>query len=113
MLGQRDFIRGPLETFLKHTGGALSPFNAWVMLKGLETLDLRCRAQAATARRAGARRSSGHPALARVIYPGLADHPQAALGARQMETGGTMLVARSRGRQGGAPSASSTRCGSC
>ena len=49
VLGRRDFIRGPLETFLKHTGGALSPFNAWVMLKGLETLDLRCRAQAETA----------------------------------------------------------------
>ena len=46
VLGSRDFIRGTLEPFLKHTGGALSPFNAWVMLKGLETLDLRCRAQA-------------------------------------------------------------------
>jgi O-succinylhomoserine sulfhydrylase len=90
VLGSREFVRGPLETFLKHTGGALSPFNAWVMLKGLETLDLRCRAQAATAARiAEALRS--HPKLARVIYPGLADHPQAALSARQMETGGTML----------------------
>ena len=91
VLGRRDFIRGPLETFLKHTGGALSPFNAWVMLKGLETLDLRCRAQAATAQRV-AEALSGHPALARVIYPGLPDHPQAALAARQMETGGTMLA---------------------
>ena len=63
VLGRRDFIRGPLETFLKHTGGALSPFNAWVMLKGLETLDLRCRAQAATAARL-ARALQGHPALA-------------------------------------------------
>ena len=91
VLGTREFIRGPLETFLKHTGGALSPFNAWVMLKGLETLDLRCRAQAATAATLAAR-LQGHPALARVIYPGLADHPQAALVARQMETGGTMLA---------------------
>ena len=49
VLGSRDFIRGTLEPFLKHTGGALSPFNAWVMLKGMETLDLRCRAQAETA----------------------------------------------------------------
>ena len=56
VLGTRDFIRGKLEPFLKHTGGALSPFNAWVMLKGLETLDLRCRAQAASAR--GARRGA-------------------------------------------------------
>src|SRR4029079_2268207 len=91
VLGRRDFIRGPLETFLKHTGGALSPFNAWVMLKGLETLDLRCRTQAATADGL-ARRLQGHPALARVIYPGLDDHPQAALCRRQMETGGTMLA---------------------
>ena len=90
VLGRRDFVRGPLETFLKHTGGALSPFNAWVMLKGLETLDLRCRTQAATAQ-ALAEALVGHPALARVIYPGLDDHPQAALARRQMETGGTML----------------------
>ena len=90
VLGTREFVRGPLETFLKHTGGALSPFNAWVMLKGLETLDLRCRAQAATADRL-AKALSGHPALARVIYPGLPDHPQAQLARRQMETGGTIL----------------------
>ena len=100
VLGRRDFIRGPLETFLKHTGGALSPFNAWVMLKGLETLDLRCRAQAATA--AGlAEALHGHPALARVIYPGLPDHPQAALvraadGDRRHDA-----LARARRRQGG------------
>jgi O-succinylhomoserine sulfhydrylase len=91
VLGRRDFVRGPLETFLKHTGGALSPFNAWVMLKGLETLDLRVRAQAASAAAiAGA--LAGHPSLRQVIYPGLPDHPQAALAARQMETGGTMLA---------------------
>ena len=90
VLGSRDYIRGTLEPFLKHTGGALSPFNAWVMLKGMETLDLRCRAQAETAAQlAGA--LHGHPALARVIYPGLPDHPQAELSARQMETGGTVL----------------------
>ena len=91
VLGAREFIRGPLETFLKHTGGALSPFNAWVMLKGLETLDLRCRAQAASAQ-ALAEKLQGHPALQRVIYPGLPDHPQAELVRRQMQTGGTMLA---------------------
>jgi O-succinylhomoserine sulfhydrylase len=91
VLGTRDFIRGTLEPFLKHTGGALSPFNAWVMLKGMETLDLRCRAQAETAAQlAGA--LHGHPALSRVIYPSLPDHPQAELSARQMETGGTVLA---------------------
>jgi O-succinylhomoserine sulfhydrylase len=91
VLGPRDFIRGPLETFMKHTGGALSPFNAWLMLKGLETLDLRCRAQAATAD-AIARAVETHPAVTRTLYPGLPSHPQAALSARQMETGGTMLT---------------------
>jgi O-succinylhomoserine sulfhydrylase len=91
VLGTRDFIRGTLEPFLKHTGGALSPFNAWVMLKGLETIDLRVRAQAATAG-AIAEALQGHPALERLIYPGLPGHPQHALAARQMETGGTMLA---------------------
>lgn len=90
VLGRRDFIRGTLEPFLKHTGGALSPFNAWVMLKGLETMDLRVRAQAAAAQ-AIAEALQGHPRLERLIYPGLPDHPQHALAARQMETGGTML----------------------
>jgi O-succinylhomoserine sulfhydrylase len=101
VLGTADFIRGTLEPFLKHTGGALSPFNAWVMLKGLETLDLRCRAQAATAQQL-AEALQGHPALARVLYPGLADHPQADLARRQMETGGTVL---SLDLEGGKPAA--------
>ena len=100
VLGRRDFIRGPLETFLKHTGGALSPFNAWVMLKGLETLDIRCRAQAETAQRLS-EALSGHPALERVIYPGLPDHPQAALAKRQMENRRDHARARAQGRQGG------------
>lgn len=96
VLGSRDFIRGTLEPFLKHTGGALSPFNAWVMLKGLETIDLRVRAQAATAG-AIAEALQGHPALERLIYPGLPGHPQHALAARQMETGGTMLAFELKG----------------
>jgi O-succinylhomoserine sulfhydrylase len=96
VLGSRDFIRGTLEPFLKHTGGALSPFNAWVMLKGLETIDLRVRAQAATAQ-AIAQALQGHPALAQLIYPGLTGHPQHALAARQMETGGTMLAFELKG----------------
>ncbi len=90
VLGTKEFIRKTLEPFLKHTGGALSPFSAWVMLKGLETLDLRCRAQAASAQ-AIAEALIGHPALNRVIYPGLPDHPQAELVGRQMEAGGTVL----------------------
>jgi O-succinylhomoserine sulfhydrylase len=91
ILGSRAFVRGTVEPFLKHTGGAMSPFNAWVMLKGLETMDLRVRAQAEGALRiAGA--LEGHPALARVIHPGLDAHPQAALARRQMGAGGTVLT---------------------
>jgi O-succinylhomoserine sulfhydrylase len=66
----RGSSSGTLEPYLKHTGGAMSPFNAWVMLKGLETLDLRCRASAETAQKL-AEALRGHPKLAQVIYPGL------------------------------------------
>lgn len=86
----RDFIRKTAEPYLKHTGGALSPFNAWVMLKGMETLDLRCRAQADTAL-AIAQAVQGHEKLANTIYPHLADHPQHALAMATMEKGGTVL----------------------
>jgi O-succinylhomoserine sulfhydrylase len=75
---------------MKHTGGAMSPFTAWLMLKGLETMDLRVRAQAEAAL-AVARALEGHPRLARVIYPGLASHPQHALAMRQTGSGGTVL----------------------
>jgi len=90
VLGTREFIRGTLEPYLKHTGGALSPFNAWVLLKGMETLALRCEAEARTAL-ALARALGNHPALARVIYPFLPDHPQYDLAQRQMSAGGTVL----------------------
>jgi len=86
ILGPRNVVRGPVETFMKHTGGAISPFNAWIMLKGLETLDLRVRAQAASAR-AIAEGLTGDGRLARVIYPGLEGHPQHAL----FPEGGTVL----------------------
>jgi O-succinylhomoserine sulfhydrylase len=75
---------------MKHTGGSMSPFTAWVMLKGLETLDLRVRAQTSNAE-ALAQALEGHPKLARTIYPGLGSHPQHALVARQMGPGGTVL----------------------
>ena len=86
----RDFIRGTLEPFVKHTGAALSPFNAWVMLNGLTTMDLRVRAQTEAAQ-ALAEALEGDPRLARVIYPGLPSHPQHALVKRQMGPGGTVL----------------------
>ena len=87
----RDFIRKVAEPYLKHTGGSLSPFNAWVMLKSLETMDLRVRAQAETAQKV-AEAMQGTAGLARVIYPGLADHPQHDLNAAQMQGGGTMMA---------------------
>ncbi len=91
VLGSEAFIRGTYEPYAKHTGAALSPFNAWVHLKGIETLDIRVRAAAASAARIAAA-LTGHGKLERLIYPGLADHPQHAVAARQMDHGGTMLA---------------------
>ncbi len=89
--GTRDFIRGTAEPYLKHTGGAISPFHAWIMLNGLVTMDLRVRAQADSAA-AIASALQGHPGLEKVIYPGLPDHPQHALTMAQMGSGGTMIA---------------------
>jgi O-succinylhomoserine sulfhydrylase len=91
VLGKRDLIRGPVEAYLKHTGGAMSPFNAWVMLKSMETMDLRVRAQSATAL-AMAEALQGHPALNAVAYPQLPSHPQHDLAMQQMGIGGTVLT---------------------
>jgi O-succinylhomoserine sulfhydrylase len=89
--GTRQFIRKVVEPYLKHTGGSLSPFNAWVMLKSLETMDLRVRAQADSALKV-ATALQGQPGLARVIHPFLSDHPQHGLARAQMEAGGTMVA---------------------
>ncbi len=97
VLGTRAFIRGTLEPYMKHTGGALSPFNAWVLLKGLETLDLRVRAQAASAQTL-AEALAGDERV-RVIYPGLADHPDHALAMAQMGAGGTVVSLEVQGGQ--------------
>ena len=96
VLGTEQYIRKVLEPYMKHTGGSMSPFNAWVLLKGLETLDLRARAQAESAARLAAA-LDGHEKLARVIYPGLPSHPQHAVAAAQMESGGTMLAIEVKG----------------
>ena len=91
ILGTRDHIRKVVEPYMKHTGGSMSPFTAWVQLKGLETLDLRVRAQAQSAQ-AIAEALEGHAKLKQVIYPGLPSHKQAALAQRQLGSGGTMLA---------------------
>ncbi|MFQ1701593.1 O-succinylhomoserine sulfhydrylase [Loktanella agnita] len=91
ILGTRDFIRGTVEPYMKHTGGSMSPFTAWLMLKGLETLDLRVRAQAGSAQ-VIAEALQADAQLTQVIYPGLPDHPQHALAVAQMGVGGTVLA---------------------
>ncbi|PRY91284.1 O-succinylhomoserine sulfhydrylase [Donghicola tyrosinivorans] len=96
VLGSKEFIRGTLEPYMKHTGAAMSPFTAWIMLKGLETLDLRVRAQAATAA-AIAKALEGHPKLERVVYPGSPSHPQYDLCQAQMGSGGTMVAYEIKG----------------
>ncbi|KAJ54206.1 O-succinylhomoserine sulfhydrylase [Actibacterium mucosum KCTC 23349] len=101
VLGTKDFIRGTLEPYLKHTGGAMSPFNAWVMLKGLETLDLRVRAQAETAQKI-AEALDGHDKIAKVRYPGLSAHAQHAIAAEQMGSGGTVVSIEVTGGKDGA-----------
>ncbi len=90
ILGSTKFIRQTVEPYMKHTGGSMSPFNAWVMLKGLETLSLRVNAQADSAA-ALANAFADHPALDRVIYPGHVSHAQHDLVTRQMGKGGTVL----------------------
>jgi O-succinylhomoserine sulfhydrylase len=91
VLGNKKWINETLQPFIRNTGPALSPFNAWVLLKGLETLALRvdagCRGAAAIAEFLAAR-----PEVTRVWYPTRADHPQQALALAQMSAGGTVVT---------------------
>ncbi len=89
--GSKEMIRKVVEPYMKHTGGSMSPFTAWIMLNGMATLDLRCRAMADSALKI-ARALEGHPALGRVIYPGLESHPQHVLAKAQMGAGGTIVT---------------------
>jgi O-succinylhomoserine sulfhydrylase len=90
VLGAARLVSEQMVPFLRTAGPSLSPFNAWVILKGLETLELRMRAQSAAALEL-ARWLEKHPAVARVHYPGLESHPQHALAARQQKAGGAVL----------------------
>jgi O-succinylhomoserine sulfhydrylase len=88
--GRRDLVDGPLFNFVRTAGPAISPFNAWICLKGLETMRLRVEAQSARALDM-ARWLESHPKVERVNYPGLESHPQHALAARQQSAGGPVL----------------------
>ena len=96
ILSSKDWIAENLHDFFRHTGPSLSPFNAWTLLKGLETLPLRVARQTETAARL-ADHLAGAPGIARVLYPGRADHPDAAVIARQMTGGSTLLAFELRG----------------
>ena len=91
VLGNRKWVEEVLQPFLRNTGPALSAFNAWVLLKGLETLPLRVEA-ACTRAAAIADALAANPAVRRVWYPARADHPQHALAMRQMSAGGTLVT---------------------
>ena len=91
VLGSREFIDGPVKNLMRHTGPAMSPFNAWVLVKGLETLSLRVEKQAASAL-AVAQSLEEHPRVTRVVYPWLESHPQHELARRQMSGGGTVVT---------------------
>ena len=90
VLGTRKWIEEVLQPFVRNTGPALSPFNAWLLLKGLETLPLRVAAASGTAARIADFLAS-QPGVARVLYPTRADHPQHQLAMAQMSGGGTLV----------------------
>ena len=90
ILSSEAFIAEHLHNFMRQTGPSLSPFNAWVLLKGLETLSVRVRAQTDNAAKV-ADALAKHPKISRLIYPGREDHPQAALVRKQMRGGSTLV----------------------
>jgi O-succinylhomoserine sulfhydrylase len=95
ILGPRDFVEGPVKNLMRHTGPAMSPFNAWVMVKGLETLDLRVRRMgesALTMARTLEAWSGAGRGVSRVTHPHLPSHPQHDLALRQMDGGGGTVV---------------------
>lgn len=91
ILGDKEYIDGPVQKLMRHTGPAMSAFNSWVMLKGLETLAIRVDYSNASAQRI-AEFLEGHPAVNWVRYPFLPSHPQYDLAKRQMSGGGTVVT---------------------
>ena len=96
VVGRRDLVMDGVFPFLRTAGPSLSPFNAWVLLKGLETLRIRMDAQSQRALEL-ARWVEAHPQVERVYYPGLASHPQHALAMRQQTAGGAIVSFDVRG----------------
>jgi O-succinylhomoserine sulfhydrylase len=101
VLCDQKFLTDHLHNFLRQTGPSISPFNAWVLLKGLETLGVRVERQVATAARL-AGHLAGHKKIIRLIYPGRADHPQAAVIKRQMSGGSNLIAFEVMGGRAGA-----------
>ncbi|WP_230532279.1 O-succinylhomoserine sulfhydrylase [Microvirga roseola] len=101
ILASTEFIETKVQQFLRMTGPTISPFNAWVLLKGLETLTLRVERQTASAGFL-ANALHDHPKLRRLTYPGRPDHPQAELICRQMNGGSTMIALDVEGGKEGA-----------
>jgi O-succinylhomoserine sulfhydrylase len=91
ILGPAELIEGEVKTLMRNTGPSLSPFNAWVLTKGLETLSMRVRHSTAGAGRIAAW-LEGHSRVTRVLYPWLESHPQHELARRQMSGGGTVVT---------------------
>jgi O-succinylhomoserine sulfhydrylase len=101
ILASENFIATHVHNFLRQTGPSLSPFNAWVMLKSLETLPVRVAAQTRAAERI-AEFLSRHPRVSRTLYPGRPDHPQYEIARRQMSGGGTLVAFEVQGGKAGA-----------
>jgi O-succinylhomoserine sulfhydrylase len=96
ILSDKQWVDENLHEYFRHTGPGLSPFNSWVMLKGLETLTVRVRQQTESAAKI-ADFLADHPAISKVIYPGRADHPQADIIAKQMSGGSTLIAFEVKG----------------
>ncbi len=101
VLASKKFVEDHLQVFIRQTGPSLSPFNAWVMLKGLETLAVRVEKQTANAARL-ADVLADLPGIAKVLYPGRADHPNAAIAAKQMRGGSNLIAFEVEGAKKGA-----------
>jgi O-succinylhomoserine sulfhydrylase len=101
ILGSEKLIMDHVHQVIRQTGPSLSPFNAWVLLKGLETLPVRVQRQTDTAG-AVANALAGHKKISRLIYPGRSDHPQAAVIAKQMKAGSTLCTFEVKGGKDGA-----------